>query len=77
MNFNHKEHGGFPVPCEDQLFGRWVKIKNQTLNILLSMVTFINYTLVGVSIHPVTTKIQATFLTQFTGEEAKRSWISL
>ena len=33
----------------------------QTLNIPLSMV---NYTLDGVSIHPVTTEIQASFLTQ-------------
>ena len=38
-------------------------IKKQTLNIPFTMVT-INDTLAGVSIHPVTTKIQASFLTQ-------------
>ena len=36
----------------------------------------INYTLDGVSIHPVTTKIQVSFLTPFAGEEGQRSGIS-
>ena len=39
--------------------GGWVKKKKQTLNIPLS-----NYALDGVTIHPVTTKTQASLLTQ-------------
>jgi hypothetical protein len=36
----------------------------------------INYTLDGVSIHPVTTKIQASFLNSVAGEEGNSSGVS-
>ena len=36
----------------------------------------LNYTLDGVSIHPVTTKIQASFFNSVAGEEGNRSRIS-
>ena len=56
--FNNKNQGCFPSPHkEGHLF---VKIKKKTFEHCED----INYTLVGVSIHPVTTKIQASFLTQ-------------
>jgi hypothetical protein len=50
--FNHKDQEGFPMPQKfdiEHYFEHGVVI---------------NYTLDGVSIHPVTTKIQASFLTQ-------------
>ena len=41
-----------------------------------NMCEVINYTLDGVSIHPVTTKIQASFITQLPERGKKRSGIS-
>ena len=43
--------------------GRWVKIKKADTEYPFEHGEVINYTLDGVSIHPVTTKIQASFLT--------------
>jgi hypothetical protein len=43
--------------------GRWVKIKTSDIEYPFEHGEVINYTLDGVSIHPVTTKIQASFLT--------------
>jgi hypothetical protein len=59
--FNHKYQGGFPMPRKEGHVLVDGFLKKQTLNIPLSEV--INYTLYGVSIHPITTKIQASFLT--------------
>ena len=51
--FNHKDQGGFPMPHKEGApIGRY------------PFGEVINYTLDGLSIHPVTTKIQASFLTQ-------------
>ena len=43
--------------------GRWVKIKKADTEYPFEHGEVINYTLDGVSIHPVTTKIQASYLT--------------
>jgi hypothetical protein len=66
------EHGQWFTKKGTYLLG---KNKKQTLSFPLSMAV-INYTLGGVSIHPVTTKIQAPFLTQLPEEEGNRSGIS-
>ena len=46
------------------LIGRWVKMLKANIEYPFEHGEVINYTLDGVSIHPVTTKIQASFLTQ-------------
>ena len=45
-------------------FGRWKRGKKADIEQPFELREVINYTLDGVSIHPVTTKIQASFLTQ-------------
>jgi hypothetical protein len=54
--------GRFSNATQRAPIGRWVKIKKQTLNISEGG-EVIHYTLDGVSIHPVVTKLQASFLT--------------
>jgi hypothetical protein len=44
--------------------GRWVNVKTADIEYPFEHGEVINYTFDGVSIHPVTTKIQASFLTQ-------------
>jgi hypothetical protein len=44
--------------------GRWVKMKKVDIKYPFEHGEVMNYTLDGVSIHPVTTKIQVSFLTQ-------------
>ena len=62
--FNHKYQGRFSnASLRHLLVDRWGK-KKQTFNIPFEHDEVINYTLDGVSIYPVTTKIQASFLTQ-------------
>jgi hypothetical protein len=56
-----QRQGGFPMPFKK---GHLLVDKKQTLNIPLSMVEVIHYTLEGVLIQPVTSKIQVSFLTQ-------------
>jgi hypothetical protein len=48
--FNHRDQGGFPMPCKE-----WHILVDGEV---------INYTLDGVSIHTLTTKILVSFLTQ-------------
>jgi hypothetical protein len=64
--FNHKDQEGFPMPRNERhLLVDDEKIsKNLILNIPFGHSEVINYTLDGVSIHSVTTKIQTSFLTQ-------------
>ena len=56
-------------------YSRWVK-KNEADTEYPVEHGEVNYTLDGVSIHPVTTKIQVSFLTQKAREEGNRSGIS-
>jgi hypothetical protein len=46
------------------LFGRWVRTKQKSMKYPFEHGELINHPLDGVSIHPVTTTIQASFLTQ-------------
>ena len=56
--------------------GKKKRKEKLTLNITLSMVKLLNYTLDGVLIHPVTTKIQASISNSVAGEEGNSSVIS-
>ena len=58
--FNHKEKFSNASQRRKPI-GRWVKTKAD--------IEVINYTLGGVSIHPGTTKTQASFLTQLPGRK--------
>jgi hypothetical protein len=49
--------------------GRWVKIKKADIDYPFEHGEVINNTLDGISIHPFTTKIQTSFLTQLTGRK--------
>ena len=60
------------MPCKEE---HLLVKKKQTLNINWEHGEVINYTLDGVSIHPVTTKIQASSLVA--GEEGNHSGIAL
>jgi hypothetical protein len=56
--FNHKDQGGFSNASQRWApIGRWVEI-NQNIEYGFVHGEVINYTLDGVSIHPVTTKIK-------------------
>ena len=56
--FNHKDQGGFPMPCKEG------HLLVTDFEYPFEHGEVIHYTLDGVSIHPVTTNIQASFLTQ-------------
>jgi hypothetical protein len=63
--FNQKDQEGFPTPRkEGHLLVDGYKNKTD-IECPFKYGVVINYTLGGVSMHPVTTKIQASFLTQF------------
>ena len=52
------------MPCKGHLDGRCIKITNADIEYPFERGEAIHYPLDGVSIHPVTTKIQASFLAQ-------------
>ena len=65
--FNHTVPEGFPVPHKEGhlLVDGYIKIDSESdSEYPFELGKVINYTLDGVSIHPVSTKIQASFLTQ-------------
>ena len=60
---------------EGHLLVDWYKLKTD-IEYPFEHGEVIHYTLDGVSIHPVTTKIQASFLNSITGEEGNCSGVS-
>lgn len=60
----HEDQGSPNASQRRAPIGRWIKNKNKTFNIPFKHGEFINDILDGVSIYPVTTKIQVSFLTQ-------------
>jgi hypothetical protein len=61
--FNHKDKGSFPMPLKEGLL-LVDGLKKADIEYPFEHGEVINYTLDCVSVHPVTTKIQSSFLTQ-------------
>ena len=68
--FNLDAQGGFPMPCKE---GHLLVDKKADIEYPFEHGEVINYTLDGVSIHPVTTKIQVSFIT-VAREEGNLQW---
>ena len=64
------------MPCKEPI-SSLVKKKTAGIEYPFEHCEVINYTLDGVSIHPVTTKIQASFLTQLTEKKETAQRIDL